>query len=200
MSSHYELLKQWNELLKSGTITQEEFNTLKNELLNTKEQEPKKISIEKNDVFDTETTKSQNEPLVGNHGNTPNNNQNNGSQTKLILLIGLIILLVGGVGIGFYFYSNSGKSTANSEENYDISDENSLNDDSHLIHYNTATAIYPRVYFYKQLSMDSRSNSYIVDGQTAEVLEDLNEFIKVRFEYKGNVTIGYLLKDEVELE
>lgn len=37
MSNQYELLKQWNELLKNGTITQEEFDALKSELLGTKE-------------------------------------------------------------------------------------------------------------------------------------------------------------------
>lgn len=292
----------------------------------------------------TEIIESQNEPLVENYSINQNNNQNNGSQTKLILLIGLVVLLIGGIGTGLYFYFNSDKSTANSEENYDISDENSLNadiseikdlvqnwndahnsqdigvfstlfsntvlfyqtqldkntcvekklslfkkypkfhqqiigeididfldnneikssftkqvtiknkttdypsylifrnidglwkivtesdlitdknlakktggnqtsyecgyeviddeenGDSHFIYYNTATAIYPRVYFHTQLSTNSKSNAYIVSGQKAELLECFDEFVKVRFEYKGNVTIGYLLKDEVELE
>lgn len=80
-----------------------------------------------------------------------------------------------------------------------ITDKNlskkSLNNTSQYV-----TAISTRVYFYSEPSEDTETNAYFVKGQTAEVLDnDYDEFIKVRFEYKGNVTIGYVLREDVEL-
>lgn len=62
-----------------------------------------------------------------------------------------------------------------------------------------ATARTSQVYFHSKPNVNYRLSSYFVKGQTAEILEDLNDFLKVEFEYKGNITVGYVLKKEVEV-
>lgn len=60
-------------------------------------------------------------------------------------------------------------------------------------------ATHPKVYFYSQPLQEHQMKSYFVKGQSAEVIEMAGDFIKVRFEYKGNVTVGYVLSNDVEL-
>lgn len=62
-----------------------------------------------------------------------------------------------------------------------------------------ALALKNRVYFYETSSTDSKTSSFIVQGQSANALQRQGNFVKVVFEYNGRQTRGYFLMSEIEI-
>jgi uncharacterized membrane protein YgaE (UPF0421/DUF939 family) len=70
---------------------------------------------------------------------------------------------------------------------------------------NYVIGIKDRVYFYASPDYDSQTSVYFVKGQKAKVVEIMdenldNEFLHVNFEYKGKVTDGYILYEDIKFE
>jgi hypothetical protein len=96
MSNPYEQLKQWNDLLKNGTITQEEFDVLKTELLGEK-----KIPTEKQEI---PTEKIQFiEPITDQEAKQGSWLAKNWIAVAVICTV---VALIGGY-FAFYYHSNS---------------------------------------------------------------------------------------------
>jgi hypothetical protein len=91
-------------------------------------------------------------------------------------------------------YSYDSNNDYSEEEN---GDEGENDAPYEKIHEKYAQAIETKVYFYSEPNRNSDTKGYFVKGQTAEILEQDGDFVKVRFEFKGNTTIGYVLADEV---
>jgi hypothetical protein len=62
-----------------------------------------------------------------------------------------------------------------------------------------------RIYFYENPDYSTKTSVYFVKGQKAKVVEIMdenldNEFLHVNFEYKGRVTDGYILYEDIKFE
>ena len=62
-----------------------------------------------------------------------------------------------------------------------------------------------RIYFYESPDYSTRTSTFFVKGQKAKVVEIMdenldNEFLHVNFEYKGKVTDGYILYEDIKFE
>ena len=70
---------------------------------------------------------------------------------------------------------------------------------------NYVIGIKDKIYFYESPDYGSQTSVYFVKGQKAKVVEIMdenldNEFLHVNFEYKGKVTDGYILYEDVKFE
>jgi site-specific DNA-cytosine methylase len=70
---------------------------------------------------------------------------------------------------------------------------------------NYVIGIKERIYFYESPDYGTQTSVYFVKGQKAKVVEIMdenldNEFLHVNFEYKGKVTDGYILYEDVKFE
>ncbi len=70
---------------------------------------------------------------------------------------------------------------------------------------NYVIGIKDKIYFYESPDYGSQTSVYFVKGQKAKVVEIMdenldNEFLHVNFEYKGRVTDGYILYEDIKFE
>ena len=70
---------------------------------------------------------------------------------------------------------------------------------------NYVIGIKDKIYFYESPEYGTQTSVYFVKGQKAKVVEIMdenldNEFLHVNFEYKGKVTDGYILYEDIKFE
>ena len=70
---------------------------------------------------------------------------------------------------------------------------------------NYVIGIKDKIYFYESPDYGTQTSVYFVKGQKAKVVEIMdenldNEFMHVNFEYKGKVTDGYILYEDIKFE
>jgi|SRR5690554_355443 len=193
MKSKYELIQEWNELLKSGIITEDDFNKKKQELLKSEKTVSETQNVSslvktlKNDILDEEKREYSNK--------------------NKIVKISLITFVIGLILLGItYKYING--SLDEETENYIQETESYIEELEPIIHekniynetytpefsyYVVEPAHNKRVYFHNKPNYSTRRNAYLVSNEIAYVQQIENGFGYVEFTNpKGQVSKGWL--------
>ncbi|SHG53884.1 hypothetical protein SAMN05444372_10713 [Flavobacterium micromati] len=162
----YGIIQDWHELLKNGTITENEFNSKKNELLNiekkkTEEQEKQRI----NDNVEFEKSKS----FVNN---------------SILYTIGIICIGI----LAFYFFNRN-------DEEFETENNSvgNVETDTMLGNYIVQADNSTLVHFFEEPEINTEKKAYFSTNDTVYVTQIENGFGYVRFlNSKGQKSIGWL--------
>ena len=92
---------------------------------------------------------------------------------------------------GIKFYPETHNINGNSSSTISPSDNNSTSSNNNAYSFVLA-AINEKVYFYSRAEESSILSSYIVKGQKVIVSDVINDFWKVKFNYNGTTTTGFM--------
>ena len=168
----YQTLQEWHELLKSGIITEEDFNRKKRELIgdieSTSQKEVPNIPIE------TSIKEFQEQER----------NSNNWFNKNKSWLIGLIIVVLIGTIAFIWYFSNEEKSDFN-EEAETIIEEGYSNENIESEYSYSYYVVNPnengRTYFYAEPNFTTRKNAYFIPDEIIYVRQIENSFGYVEF-------------------
>lgn len=163
----YAIIQDWHELFKNGTITENEFNSKKNELLNI---EKKKIEEQEkqrvNDNVEFEKSKS----FVN---------------KSILYTIGIILIGV----LAFYYFNRNKNEQFETENNSGGNIENDTILGNYIVQADNSNL----VHFYEEPDITTEKKAYFSTNDTVYVAQIENGFGYVRFlNSKGQKSIGWL--------
>ena len=163
----YAIIQDWHELFKNGTITEDEFNSKKNELLNF---EKKKIEEQEKQRTNENVEFEKSKRFV----------HNSILYTLLIICFGILV---------FYYYNQYENKNIETENSFVESDEN----DAVLGNYIIQADSLNLVHFYENSDINTEKKAYFSTNDTVYVAQIENGFGYVRFlNSRGQKSIGWL--------
>jgi len=191
----YQTLQEWHELLKSGIITEEDFNKKKRELIgdieSTSQKEQPDLSIE---TSAKEVSKPEQDKR----------NSNNWFNKNKSWLISLIIVVLIGIIAFIWYFPNEEKSDFNEETGTMLEEEYSNeNIEPEYSYYIVKPNENGRAYFHTEPDFTTRKNAYFTQNEIVYIQQIENGFGYVEFTNdkgktsKGWIFLGNLIQKQI---